>query len=236
MATQLTNEELDAAARIAEARILKVVVSWLFGIATLMIAALSFAGWQTVSTSVDKLVDGVVMESLSSRLDSVILGALVTANVDSLIDAQVALQVAQARVDSLARRQVEEAEAKLIVPREAGQERRVLTLDEPMRVAVHNSSDSTVVLEIRVPESAEYEITAVARDDSTFDPIIAVMTLDEDQELLLVDLDDDSGDGLNSLLRVRLEQEPNYQLWVAGFLSAEPDTVTISLREVDTDA
>ena len=48
MTHRMTDQELDATARIAEARILKVVVSWLFGIATLLIGALSFAGWQTV--------------------------------------------------------------------------------------------------------------------------------------------------------------------------------------------
>ena len=224
MTPRMTAEELAATARIAEARILKVVVSWLFGVATLLIGVLSFMGWQSVSRNVDRIVREAVRDS--------VVAAVVTATVDSLINAQ----IAQARVDSLVARRVEASEAKLITRQEPQQEGgRALSLDDPMQVFVDSSNDSTVVLAITVPESAEYEITAVARDDSMFDPVIAVLAHGEENEPVVVDMDDDSGDGYNSLLRVRLEEEIEYELWVAGFYSADSDSVTLNFREVEPD-
>ena len=213
----------DAVARIAEARVLKVVIGWLFAVFTIVVTALGYIGWQTAKQRVDQYVD--------AQVDSSVLERLVEANIDSMVLAQ----VVETDIVALAQRQVEEAEAKLIVPREQQpDDRQVLSLDEPKRVRVPDSSDSTVVLALTVPQSAEYEITAVAveRENSMLDPIIAVMELGDDPEPVLVDLDDDGGDGFNSLLRVRLEQETNYELWVAGFLSAKPDTVTLTLRRV----
>ena len=228
MTHRMTDEELTATARIAEGRILKVVVSWLFGIATIVIGAFSFMGWQTVSSRVNQLVDESVME----QMDSEILAELVRAKADSLVNEQ----IAQRRVDSLVARRVKEAEAKLIAPRSYGQkDELVLSVNDPTQVRVNDSSDSTVVLSIALSRSGEYEITAEALDDSMFDPVIAVVTRGDDQQAVLVDLDDDSGEGLNSLLRIRLEQEIDYELWVAGFLSAEPGTVTLTLREVEPD-
>ena len=225
----------EAVARIAEARVLKVVIGWLLAALTIVVTALGYVGWQTAKHRMDDYVDTHVDSAqqridryVDTQVDSVVLARLVEANVDSLVNAQ----IAQMRVDSLVARRVEEAEAKLIVPREPQQE-YTLSLDKPIQVRVDDSSDSTVVVAIAVAESADYEITAVARDDSMFDPVIAVMARGDDQERVLVDLDDDSGGGLNSLLRVRLEQEIDYELWVAGFLSAAPGTVTLTLRQVE---
>ena len=246
MAKQLGNDDQypwEVVAKIAEARILKVVIGWLLAVFTIVVTAVGYLEWRATSQIDDyftaqvdtaqQRIDRYVDTQVDTQLDSIVLARLVANNVDSVVLAQ----IIETDVDSLATWLVEQPAVKRLASGSRAEPERgrvqTLRLDTPTDVDVDDSSDGTIVLEISVPDSAEYEISAEGQEE--FDPVIAVMVATNDEEPELVDFDDDGGEGLNALLRVELTPDVSYELWVAGFLSDEPGTVTITFRRVEYD-
>ena len=208
--------DLEIVARVAEGRVLKAVVSWAFA----LIAGLGFVGWQTGVRLVEEhartYVDSVVEESALERL------------VERQADSMVVAQLVRVSIDSIVERRINELDADKLTELQPD-EIPSLFLNTPQE-AVISDSIPVVTFSIEVTSAARYEIGAETQE--SLDPIITlVLPASNAEEPVLVDYDDDGGDGLNSLMSVEL-QSGTYELWVSSF-AGTTGVATVTFTRVD---